>query len=188
MKQKQKELIEMEDEVIDEASDGIKLSQKSLEVDIINSVMFQDYHMALLPLVYMHQAKQRLKKEKVNKIATELVKNTFKIDLASIFDKKKQVVLGREMMLETAYTLLVDSDPKCDLEIRTKQFILANLPEEFKEDCGRKLESKIIEKSGENTSKDAFLFLENKGARTNKLEFNDDNAKTAIEAVDKTLV
>ena len=52
--------MDLENEVIEQGSDGIKQIQKSLEVDIINSVLFEDYHRTLLPLVYMNQARIRL--------------------------------------------------------------------------------------------------------------------------------
>ena len=182
-KEKQKRLIEIEDEVIEEANDGIKLSQKSLEVDIMNNVIFQDYHRALLPLLYMNQAKKRLEDGKVAKVATQMIKKAISHNTTKIIGKKKETLLEREMKLETAYIFLVDSEPKSELEIRIKDYFLANIPEDFKANHQKKTDLEGNSIAEEHKKSDNYIIVDTYQMRNNKklLGESDKNNRTNDE-------
>ena len=70
--------VDMENEVINQAIDGIMLSQKALEVNVMNGLILKDHHRTLLPIVYMYQAQKRLEEEKVKNLAVGLLKISIK--------------------------------------------------------------------------------------------------------------
>ena len=182
-KDKDKELIEIEDEILDEASDGINLSQKALEVDVINNLIFKDYHRALLPFVYRHQAKMRLEQNRVNKVASVMIKQTIDKNqaLKNIFGKQKATLVDREMKPDIAYGLLCDSSPLDELEVKMKEFFMANIPQELKNTQENKIPNLPNEKPQqiEKLFNDAFSFLGNKDLSDIKIvgEVNEDNIK-----------
>lgn len=59
-KKSKKGRYEIEEEVLNEANDGIKLQARIMKVDIFSKLFLKDYHEKLLPLIYMNQAAKRL--------------------------------------------------------------------------------------------------------------------------------
>ena len=53
----------VEEEILEEANDGIKLQSRAMRVEVLGDLFLKDYHKKLLPLVYIKQAQDRLNKE-----------------------------------------------------------------------------------------------------------------------------
>ena len=197
--EKNSEIEDIEGDVIDEATDGIKLTQKALEVEVINGFLFQDYHRALLPMVYMYQAKKRLQEEKVHKVAARMIEKSIgdKHILGSIFSGQKNTVVDREMKPDTAFRQLIDSKPANNLEAKIKQYFLANMPEDFKKNASQEKDDSQTIVEGGNLSED-FGFLKNSETVTlnnqakESVEMEKFGDKEIVEAVqeksDKTFI
>lgn len=56
---------ETEQEILDEAQDGILMQRRMLEVGVLNDLLFKDFHKALLPFLIKIQAENRLVRQKV---------------------------------------------------------------------------------------------------------------------------
>lgn len=54
-----------EQEILDEAQDGIMVQRRMLEVGVLNDLLFEDFHIALLPSLIKKQAEKRLLRQRV---------------------------------------------------------------------------------------------------------------------------
>lgn len=135
--EKLKEIEETEQEILDEAQDGILLQRRMLEVGVLNDFLFKDFHKALMPFLIKKQAENRLQRQKVlessNVFASLIAGNS-----SRTIDPKQQQIYGKkqlevEMSGKEAFQKLWNSEPHSELEKAIRDYFLANLPDDITE-------------------------------------------------------
>jgi hypothetical protein len=89
-----------------------------------------------------------------------MIKKAISHNTTKIIGKKKETLLEREMKLETAYIFLVDSEPKSELEIRIKDYFLANIPEDFKANHQKKTDLEGNSIAEEHKKSDNYIIVD----------------------------
>ena len=136
--EKLKKIEETEQEILDEAQDGILLQRRMLEMGVLNDLLFKDYHKALLPYMIKQQAENRLVREKVQE-SSNVFASILQGNNSRVVDKKQEQIYGKnrvevEMSSKEAFSKLWSNEPKTELEKIIRDYFLQNLPDEITQD------------------------------------------------------
>lgn len=155
-----KDMDEIEDEVIQEANDGIKLQQRALEISLLKDMFFKDFHNALMPMIYLKQASDRLSNE--DSYHSSQV-NRKKLTKISSFN-------GQSLSLSQALKELHNYQPQNEIDQRIKNYFLANIPPSISHSKG------IL--SAESMAKKRVLIKQAK-TTNNKNDSGEENLKSS---------
>ena len=157
------------DENIAENEDGMFLFRSLNTIRVLEGIMLEPHHKALLPAALMNMIKKRKEKEEKHQKEKEKGKRANFSQVAhKASEAKEQGESGendQEMDLDEAYRRLISFEPKNQLQEMMNEFLDANLPEYFKKRAqtpNTKKRPQITPESSEDMVVDLSLPVEEK--------------------------
>ena len=128
----EKSVKKMLEEAVEDSQDALKIFKSQNLSSVIEDTVLDENEKKLVPLVLLGRIQKRLEKEAKKKEAYSKLKGGSKDDeLKDKLDGKEEAQSSGGPSFEQAYRNLVAKQPKGELEIKIRRYILDNIPREF---------------------------------------------------------